>query len=197
MNYCTEKFVSTLASVFSTESKIKRQSDSFLGPLYISHPTDPAKYYFVDELGVWHEFTCPSGLLFDPEIHACNWPENIGGGSSDTGGGGEYGGGVNRYLPHPTDPTRYYVIDIFDVWYELQCPSGLMFNPVLQICDWSQNVSSNGLTVMERVIEANVAGAVKGAIVGSTRDGVAAGAIAGSVSCSTIAYMEEIIKTLF
>eukprot|EP00088_Acartia_fossae_P062910 TRINITY_DN76313_c0_g1_i1.p1 TRINITY_DN76313_c0_g1~~TRINITY_DN76313_c0_g1_i1.p1 ORF type:complete len:132 (+),score=55.49 TRINITY_DN76313_c0_g1_i1:34-429(+) len=42
----------------------------------IPHPTDCSKFYYCS-WWVPYLYTCPDGLLFNPDLDVCDWPENV------------------------------------------------------------------------------------------------------------------------
>ncbi|XP_071093658.1 fibropellin-1-like [Haliotis cracherodii] len=47
--------------------------------------------------------------------------------------------GVSSFRPHETDCAKFYQCNI-NVWAELTCGEGTVFNPIAQVCDWPYNV---------------------------------------------------------
>merc|ERR1712071_505451 len=46
------------------------------------------------------------------------------------------------YLPDPVDPSCFYACSDGDS-YHMSCPSGLVWNDVIQTCDWPENVPTH------------------------------------------------------
>ena len=55
-------------------------------------------------------------------------------------GVGPCAGGRYGFVPHPTNCARYYICLTADTYYEFTCPPGTLFDPVLHICNWADQV---------------------------------------------------------
>ncbi|XP_071053320.1 peritrophin-1-like [Onthophagus taurus] len=124
---------------------------------FLLHSTDPTKFYYC----VWGTpvlFTCPAGLHFNITLGVCDWPaappvpptpptttETT---TTDTTTIAPSPGGCASvtcpFTPgtfpvfhvHPTNPNRYCKCDNFGIVHDMPCPAGLVFNPILNVCDW-------------------------------------------------------------
>uniref|UniRef100_A0A0A1WGU6 Chondroitin proteoglycan-2 n=1 Tax=Zeugodacus cucurbitae TaxID=28588 RepID=A0A0A1WGU6_ZEUCU len=83
---------------------------------------------------------CPSGLVFNPVINACDWP--IVNSSPATGPSGTTcnNKGVCENQPDgalfPDFGSNGYIVCQCECEIPMSCPSGLVFNPVINSCDW-------------------------------------------------------------
>ena len=120
------------------------------------HETECNKYFMCDHGHRWPDQSCPDGLLFNPDILVCDWPQNVECGSSDdnnTGGdngtdggndGGDDGSCADGVHADPSDCTSYYQCANGIQFPNQYCPDGLLFNPDYLVCDWPENVSCGG-----------------------------------------------------
>ncbi|XP_035793649.1 chitotriosidase-1-like [Anopheles albimanus] len=49
-------------------------------------------------------------------------------------------GGQSGFVPHPTDCSRYFMCLGEGVAFEFTCPAGTLFDPILNVCNWSDKV---------------------------------------------------------
>ncbi|XP_049541790.1 chitotriosidase-1 [Anopheles darlingi] len=49
-------------------------------------------------------------------------------------------GGQTGFVPHPTDCSRYFMCLGEGIAFEFSCPSGTLFDPILNVCNWSDKV---------------------------------------------------------
>lgn len=134
------------------------------------HETDCAKYYQCDHGHRFDDQSCPDGLLFNPELLVCDWPENVECATSDNGyfkcvwdckqdnkpwnWWKCYGGcRSNSYTApaeadcaagihaHETECDTFYQCDHGHRFPDQTCPEGLLFNSDLLVCDWPENVT--------------------------------------------------------
>lgn len=104
--------------------------------------------------------TCPEGLYFNPDLLVCDFDSNnecIVSKSSKFSctkmlhryeiaiclyhnySSATCTGEKGNYYPDPEDCSKFY--ECFDgVPLHWECPNGLLFNPELLVCDWSDNV---------------------------------------------------------
>nr|XP_022907790.1 mucin-2-like [Onthophagus taurus] len=113
---------------------------------------DCTKFYYC----VWGSkvlTTCPDGLHFNTELNDCDLPSNARCSIEPTTPPptttpapdcGECSsvtcpvtpGLFPEFFPHPTNCCRYCKCDNYGAVHDMPCPSGLHFNPTLNVCDW-------------------------------------------------------------
>uniref|UniRef100_A0AAR5P6D9 Chitin-binding type-2 domain-containing protein n=2 Tax=Dendroctonus ponderosae TaxID=77166 RepID=A0AAR5P6D9_DENPD len=76
---------------------------------------------------------CPAGLHFNPQLHICDWPNRAG--CMDK----QHSTQKCPIYRHPTDCAKFYICAP-PGHLLLHCPFGLLFNPVISVCDWPANV---------------------------------------------------------
>lgn len=129
---------------------------------FLPNKEDCTKFYHCFE-GTKFPMTCPSGLHFNPTLNVCDYPKNAGcltrslftsfralveekgdEENKEKETDEEYPGIPNdpdcmetnkEFLPHPKDCTKFYEC-LGGTKFEKTCPSGLHFNPSLEVCDW-------------------------------------------------------------
>merc|ERR1711953_58592 len=94
------------------------------------HESDCTKFYQCSHGNRWPDQSCPEGLLFNPDLLVCDWPENV---DCDK----ECADGVHA---HESKCDAYYQCSHGHRWPDQPCPSGLLFNADLLVCDWPENV---------------------------------------------------------
>ena len=136
--------------------------------MYLQHESVCSKYYMcVNGIPVVQK--CPAGLHFNPSIQACDYPESAGclnGSSISSSLSTEVSlsthpvtiaisstekistvpvkcpvdnNGYALHLPHENNCSMFYTCDNRRKILQ-KCPPGLHFNPIIQVCDWPQNV---------------------------------------------------------
>ncbi|KAK9686833.1 Chitin binding Peritrophin-A domain [Popillia japonica] len=128
----------------------------------LPHGSDCTKFYICNE-GTPVVTDCPSGLLFNPTLLVCDYPESAGCGTGSSGNGNNGGGsgleeetpdngGGNQavgecpevdgeyvtLLPHGSDCTKFYICNE-GTPVVAECPAGLLFNPNLFVCDYPES----------------------------------------------------------
>lgn len=86
--------------------------------------------------------SCPSGLVFDPNMQRCSLVTGTGceGDETPEEGCPAVDGPEPTYLVHATNCRLYFVCSN-GVPLERQCAQGLHFNPVLRACDTPENAN--------------------------------------------------------
>ncbi|XP_068081284.1 uncharacterized protein [Anabrus simplex] len=82
-------YLGVLLMVAVTFSVASFVTASITDGLLVADPNDCGAYYEFVKL---HRY-CPSGLVFNPNRQACDWPSNVNGSCNGGGGNGENGGG--------------------------------------------------------------------------------------------------------
>ncbi|XP_022901762.1 peritrophin-1-like [Onthophagus taurus] len=116
---------------------------------YLRHETNCNQFYECN----WGQkvlFNCPAGLYFNTKLNVCDYPDNVECIKDEEipdidepevieSTCPETNGPLAAYLPHETDCSQFYECD----WGNkilMSCPSGLYFNPKLNVCDYPVNV---------------------------------------------------------
>lgn len=73
---------------------------------------------------------CPPCLHFSPKLERCEWPQVAGCEAENAD--------VAMLLPNQKDCTQFYEC-VWGVPKPMKCPSGLHFNPTLEVCDWPKH----------------------------------------------------------
>ncbi|GFR09421.1 peritrophin-1 [Trichonephila clavata] len=116
-------------------------------PILKRHESDCRKFYACNG-GIFHVQICQHGLHFNPNLQACDYPENAGCETSVTKvPKGKVGketfkqscelaaDGTPLLIPHESDCRKYYNCHN-GILYPHICQSGLHFNSKLQACDY-------------------------------------------------------------
>jgi len=113
-------------------------------PEYHANPYDCKSFYQCSN-GVPYLHRCPSILVFNPNLNVCDWPSNYqcqprcsseGGGPCDVACVQPWD--VPEYHANPFDCKSFYQCSN-GVPYLHDCPSVLVFNPNLNVCDWPRD----------------------------------------------------------
>jgi len=82
---------------------------------------------------------CPEGRFFDVDSETCNWPPK---GSCKTFFGPDctY---TSVYFPDPNDRNGFFQC-ANGQFVKFKCPTDLMFNKAVNVCDWPKNVVGSG-----------------------------------------------------
>lgn len=101
---------------------------------HLPHPNDCAAYYYCDVNKNSTFFTCPSGLVFNPDKDTCDYPEN-------------YPQCVIEQPPtcecdchYPSGVCSEYYVCNDGTPEKRECPSGLLWNQETKSCDHAGNV---------------------------------------------------------
>jgi hypothetical protein len=98
----------------------------------LENPTNCSQFFRCYQSEV-QLFECPSSWYFDPVYEVCKPAKKPQCPSTND---------IPIYLPHPTNCGAFYVCD----WGNpvlINCPDGLFFNNISNVCDYPQNVDCN------------------------------------------------------
>ncbi|XP_063611351.1 uncharacterized protein LOC134785035 [Penaeus indicus] len=101
---------------------------------HVPHPNDCTAYYYCDVNKNITFFTCPSGLVFHPELDTCVYPQDY--------------PQCDIEVPPVCECDCHYPSGICSEYYECidnvpvkkECPSGLLWNQEKKSCDYPENV---------------------------------------------------------
>ncbi|XP_038049704.1 uncharacterized protein LOC119723214 [Patiria miniata] len=106
---------------------------------YYADPSSCRMYYICNN-GVATHLPCGQGLYYDPLSSTCNYPHNVPCNAPDTALFCD--ARAEGLYPYPDDCSKFYHC-ASGLTYTKSCPSGLLFNPSLKVCDWPYNVNCN------------------------------------------------------
>ncbi|KAJ8968420.1 hypothetical protein NQ314_002311 [Rhamnusium bicolor] len=130
-------------------------------PKYLPHK-DCSKFWECSN-GIPHQFGCPDGLHFNSDLNVCDWPEQAGCSGKDVGDNNEsdknekckqfehYCPAIERdrpvYIPLPN--CSQFCQCSNGKPYLHDCPDGLHFNSVLNVCNWPEDAHCSEGNVTE------------------------------------------------
>nr|XP_032834889.1 chondroitin proteoglycan 2-like isoform X3 [Petromyzon marinus] len=106
-------------------------------------PSDSHSFYHCSNSQTYHK-QCPSNLVFNPAISVCDWP---GEGAGQVAAATTQGHNIPVVNPifcqskadglyaDPSDSHSFYHCSNSQTYHK-QCPSNLVFNPAISVCDW-------------------------------------------------------------
>nr|XP_032834891.1 chondroitin proteoglycan 2-like isoform X5 [Petromyzon marinus] len=108
-------------------------------------PSDSHSFYHCSNSQTYHK-QCPSNLVFNPAISVCDWP-GAGEGAGQVAAATTQGHNIPVVNPifcqskadglyaDPSDSHSFYHCSNSQTYHK-QCPSNLVFNPAISVCDW-------------------------------------------------------------
>jgi len=102
---------------------------------FYPHPTD-CSMWIGCRAGLPIYFSCPDGLLYNPETGVCDDPDQV-----DCGGGDDISciGLVDGAYPHPRSCAAY-ILCRSEVATVATCPPPLLFDKILRVCNYPDAV---------------------------------------------------------